>query len=189
MKKQLIGLTFLLGLTTSAFAQPEQYVIDSTHTYPSFEVNHLGFSLQRGQFNKTTGKITIDPVKQTGSADITIDTSSLDSGFAKRDEHLKGEGFFHVAKYPTMTFKSNQFIFEGKTLKAVEGQLTLLGMTKPVRLEINHFHNGVNPLSQKVTYGANAVTTIKRSAFGMNTFVPAISDDVKLNIQIEAIKN
>lgn len=189
MKKQLVSLAFLLGLTTGAFAQTEHYTIDSTHTYPSFEVNHMGFSLQRGQFNKTTGNIALDPEKQIGSMDVSIETNSLASGFAKRDEHLKGEGFFNVAKYPTMTFKSNHLIFEGKTLKAVEGQLTLLGVTKPVRLEVNYFHVGVNPMTQKVTYGANAITTIKRSAFGMNTFLPAIGDDVKLNIQIEAFKN
>lgn len=189
MKKTLVTLSLLtLGLSNIALAQTENYTVDSSHTYPQFSVSHLGFSIQRGQFQNTTGTVALDLEKRTGSVDIKVDTNSLNSGFAKRDEHLKGDAFFNVQKFPAITFKSKKLVFSGKTLKSVEGDLTLLGVTKPVTLAVSHFHSGVNPISQKATVGAEASAKIKRSDYGMKTFLPAVGDDITINIQIEANK-
>ncbi len=172
-------------LSANVFAA-DNYVVESSHTFPSFEISHLGFSMQRGRFNTTTGKIVLDGAKST--VEVSIDTNSLDTGLDKLEEHLKGEDFFNVAQYPAMTFKSTHVKFKDKTLTSVEGDLTLHGVTKPVVLTVDHFKCGDNPITKKPTCGANAVTTIKRSDFGITKYLPAVGDDVKIAIQIEAVK-
>jgi polyisoprenoid-binding protein YceI len=188
MKKTLIAIAILGFATTSALAQEATYAIEATHTFPSFEVNHLGFSTHRGRFNKTSGSIKVDMAAKKGAIDVVVDTASVDTGHDKLENHLKAEDFFNVAKFPTMTFKSNTLKFEGDKLVSATGDLTLLGVTKPVTLTVNAFKCGANPISKKETCGADVTTSIKRSEFGMKTYVPAIGDDVKITIQIEALK-
>lgn len=186
--KKIIASTLFAAIATSAFAAPEVYTIDPSHTLPSFEVNHLGYSTQRGSFDKTSGTITLDLEKKTGAADIKIDTTSLRTGWEKRDTHLKSEDFFNTEKFPAMTFKGTDFKFNGDKLVSVGGQLTLLGVTKPVTLQIASFKCAPHPMSKKPACGAEAVATIKRSEFGMSAYVPAVSDEVTLRIQVEASK-
>lgn len=188
MQKTLIA-AILASATAMAWAAPESYTIDSTHTYPSFAVNHLGFSTARGVFEKTSGKVVIDRAAKTGSIDITIDTASLTTNLAKRDEHLKSPDFFNVAQFPTMTFKSDKLKFKGDKLVGVDGQLTLLGVTKPVSLKVNNSTFGEHPMMKKAWAGADASAVIKRSEFGMNTYVPAVGDEVNITLQIEAMKD
>jgi polyisoprenoid-binding protein YceI len=177
----------------AAFALPaaaaDSYTIDPGHTYPSFEVNHLGFSTMRGTFDATSGTVTLDPAAGTGSIEITIDTASIDTGHAKRDEHLKTDEFFNVAQFPSMTFKSNKLKFNGDKLAGADGELTLLGVTRPVSLAVTSFHCGPHPMNKKQVCGANASATIKRSEFGMKTYVPAVGDEVKISIEVEAFRN
>ena len=173
----------------TAQAAPETYTIDSTHTFPSFEINHLGFSTQRGRFNKTTGNIVLDRAAKKASVDITIDTNSISTGFEKLENHLRSEDFFNTAKFPTITFKSTGAKFEGDKLAAVSGNLTMHGVTKPVTLAVTAFHCGMNPVYKKDACGADAEATLKRSDFGINYALPAVSDQVKLLIQIEGHKN
>ncbi|MGL4995297.1 MAG: YceI family protein [Deefgea sp.] len=186
--KKIITAALFSAIASSAFAAPEVYTIDPSHTYPTFEVNHLGYSIQRGSFEKTSGTVTLDMEKKTGAADINIDTTSLRTGWEKRDAHLKGEDFFNAEKFPTMSFKSADFKFNGDKLASVAGNLTLLGVTKPVTLQVTGFKCSAHPMSKKPTCGADAITTIKRSDFGMAAYVPAVSDEVTLRIQIEASK-
>jgi polyisoprenoid-binding protein YceI len=167
----------------------DSYSLDVRHTFPSFEVNHLGFSLQRGRFNKTAGKITLDVAAKKGTADITIDAASVDTGLDKLEEHLRGEDFFNVAKHPTITFKSDKFTFEGDKVKSVSGNLTMLGVTKPVTLTAAYFNCAVHPMAKKQACGGDFVTTVKRSEFGMKYALPAVADDVTLRIQVEAFKD
>ena len=188
MKLALIAAATSLALTAPAFAA-DSYTADPTHTYPSFEINHLGFSTTRGSFEKSQGKITLDPAAKSGSIDITVDTASISTGLAKRDDHLRGEDFFNVAKFPTMTFKASKLRFSGDKLVGADGDLTLLGVTKPVSLTIDSFVCGNHPMNKKPLCGANATTTIKRSEWGMKAYVPAVSDEVKIAIQIEAFKD
>jgi len=181
------------ALIASAFALPaiaaDSYTIDPNHTFPGFEINHLGFSYLRGTFNSSSGKIVLDPAAKGGSMDISIDTASVSTGQAKRDEHLRSDEFFNSAKYPNMTFKSNKLKYSGNKLAGADGELTLLGVTKPVSLTVTYFNCGVHPMSKKTVCGGNATATIKRSDFGMTSFAPALGDEVKLLISAEANKD
>jgi polyisoprenoid-binding protein YceI len=188
MQRTLAAVLLSSSLALPAFAA-DSYTADPSHTYPNFEVSHLGFSTSRGVFEKTSGKITLDTAAKSGTIDITIDTASLHTGWPKRDDHLKSEEFFNVAKFPTMTYKSSKLKFDGDKLTGVDGELTLLGVTKPVNLAVTDFKCANHPMTKKPMCGANATATIKRSEFGMSTYVPAIGDEVKIEIQIEALKD
>lgn len=188
MKKALIAIAIAGTLSTSAFAA-ETYTIDARHTFPSFEVSHLGFSIQRGRFNKTSGTFMLDVASRSGSIDISIDASSIDTGLAELEKHMQGEDFFDTAKYPTITFKSKSLRFEGEKLTGVDGDFTMLGVTRPVSLKVDHFKCAPHPMNKKAMCGANATTTIKRSEFGMTKYVPAVGDEVKIAIQVEAFRD
>ncbi|MEQ6289344.1 YceI family protein [Vogesella sp. GCM10023246] len=169
-----------------AVAAPANYDVDPTHTFAGYEVNHLGLSLQHGTFTKVSGKLSVDEAAKKGSVDVSIDANSLQTFLGDRDTHLKSADFFNVAKFPTLTYKSTAVVFKGDKPATVQGNLTLLGVTKPVTLTLARVSKGKNPMTGVETWGANAVATIKRSDFGMKTFVPAIGDEVKLNITLEA---
>lgn len=188
MKTKLLAAVLAVGMSASSFAA-DTYVLDSAHTYPTFEINHLGYSTTRGRFDKTEGKIMLDMAARTGSLDATIYTGSLSTGFDKRDAHVKSEDFFNVEKFPTVAVKANKFVFNGDVLVAAEGTLTILGVTKPVKLDVSNFKCGAHPMSKKAMCGAEVRTTIKRSDFGMTTFLPAIGDEVKIMVQVEAAKS
>ena len=198
MKSRLTLLTLSLALLAAplaATAAPESYPLDPTHTYPSFHVEHWGLSQMHGRFDKTSGKFSFDRVAKTGSTELSIDAASLTTGDSvkgnrpqSRDDHLKGADFFNVKEFPTLTFKSTKVTFTGDLPSAVDGNLTLLGVTKPVTLTFERFKCGQNPFSKKDRCGGNAVGKIKRSDFGMKYAVPAVADDVTLRIQVEAFK-
>ncbi len=147
----------------------------------------MGFSLQRGSFGKATGKVTVDRAAKKGSVEVTIDTTSIKTIDPRLDTHAKSEDFFNVAKYPTMTFKSTNLTFEGDRVVALDGELTLLGVTKPVTLKVSNEVCGEHPINKKPMCGAEATTTIKRSEWGMKYGAPrAVSDEVKITIPAAA---
>lgn len=183
-----LSLIFAALLAAPAWAA-DNYTIDSRHTFPVFEVNHLGFSTQRGRFNQSSGKITLDTKARKGSVDLTIDAGSLDMGFDKWDEHMKSEDFFNVEFYPTIRFVSNKLVFDGDKVVAAEGDFTLLGVTKPLKLTVSNFHCAPHPMNKKPTCGADISATLKRSEFGMTKYVPAVSDEVRISVPVEAIKD
>lgn len=189
MAFKLFFTALLLGL--SAIASGHDYVIDPSHTYASFEIDHLGFSTQRGQFNQSSGKVQFDPAAQQGEIDITIDANSLNTGFNLRDDILRSETWFNTSAFPYILFRSQHFIFDQENSDqnkpvAVEGQLTLLGETRPMRLEITRFKCGLNLVSRKQSCGADAFGRLKRSDFGLQNSIPFIGDEVRLRIQVEA---
>lgn len=189
MNARLATFALASGLfAATAVAAPETYNIDPTHTFPSFEVGHLGFSTQRGRFNTTSGAIVLDREKKTAKVDIKIDAASISTGLPKLEDHLRNPDFFDVAKHPTISFQSTGARFEGDKLAALDGKLTMRGVTKPVTLNLTSFYCGMNPIVKKPACGADAETTIKRSDFGINYALPAVRDDVKLLVQIEAHK-
>lgn len=185
--------TLLLALTAigsnTAFAAPESYTIDPSHTYPSFEADHMGVSVWRGKFDKTTGSVTLDRAAKTGSLDIAIDAASLDFGHAKMNEHAKGPDMFNVEKYPTITYTAKSFKFDGDKPVAVNGDLTLLGVTKPVTLTINKFKCIEHPMLKREVCGGDASAEFKRTDFGLSYGTPRFAPEVKLQIQVEALKN
>lgn len=189
MKQLLAAAALSAVLVAPAFAASDTYTIDPKHTFPVFEVNHLGFSVQHGRFDKTTGTVTLDKAAKTGSVDVTIDVASLSMGFEEWNQHMLDEKFFDVKKYPTMTYKAGKFKFKGDALTEVDGELTLHGVTKPVALKVEHFKCGLHPMMKKDMCGAVVSTTIKRSEFGMDTYVPMVGDEIKISFGIEAYKN
>lgn len=189
-KKLTNAIVFTLtGLVAAPAFAADSYTVDSRHTYPMFEVNHMGFSTQRGRFNQSSGKITLDTAAKKGSVELTIETASLDMGLDKWDEHLKSEDFFNVAQFPTMRFTSDKLVFDGDKVVAAEGRFTLLGITQPLTLTVSNFRCAPNPMNKKQTCGADITTTFKRSEFGMSKYVPGVSDEVKISTPVEAIKD
>lgn len=186
--KRAIILALTASCAISSFATPVTYVVDSNHTFPSFSYTHLGFSTQQSRFDKTTGKITLDRAAKTGSLDISIDTRSVNTSSELFNGHLKGEDYFNVDKFPSITFKSSNFKFEGDKLSAINGDLTIKGITKPVTLAVTSFNCAPHPFTKIEMCGANASTKIKRSEFNAGKNAPAVSDDVTLNIVVEAAK-
>lgn len=172
---------------TSAWAAPQTYVIDNTHTFPSFSYDHMGLSTQLSKFKDTSGTVVFDREAQTGSVDIVIDTTSVETGFPTFNEHIQGEDFLDTAKFPEATFKSTGVIFENGQPAKINGDLTIKGITKPVTLTVTSFANKEHPMLKKNAIGANAYTTIKRSEFNAGKFAPAVGDEVRINIAIEAI--
>jgi len=175
-------------LIKPVLAEPVSYSVDPKHTYASFEINHLGLSTARGRFDRTSGSIALDAAAGSGSIEIVIDTASIDTGLAKRDEHLRREEFFNVAQYPTITFVARSLIFEGDRLVKADGELTMLGRTRPVSLQITHFACGEHPIHHKPACGADAETRIRRSDWGMTTYLPTIGDEISIHIGVEAFR-
>ncbi|MCK6372942.1 MAG: YceI family protein [Zoogloea sp.] len=176
------------AVTAPALAAPAGYTVDPNHTFPVFEVDHLGFSTQRGRFNKTSGKITLDTAARQGSVDVTIDATSIDMGFAKWNENMRGENYFNTDAHPTITFKADKLVFDGERPVSADGSLTMLGVTKPVTLTIKRFRCAPHPLNKRETCGADVVATLKRSEFGMTKYIPSVGDEVRLLIAVEAFR-
>jgi len=184
-------------MPVAAVASPETYTMDPTHTTPNFSVAHFGMSTVYGQFEYATGKVTLDRAAKTGSLEVKIPTGTISTGDSKRpgssartrDDHLRSADFFNVAEFPDMVFKSSKLNFAGDKPESVEGTLTLLGVTKPVKLAFTHFNCGPNPFTKKDMCGADLAGSIKRSDFGMKFGLPAIGDDIKLMIAVEAYKD
>ncbi|MEO8627086.1 MAG: YceI family protein [Betaproteobacteria bacterium] len=190
MKTTMIAITLAVQVSTMTMASAaDSYTIDPRHTFPIYEISHLGFSTQRGRFDKSSGKITLDRAAKTGSAEVIIDTTSIDTGVDKLNEHLRSDDFFDTAKYPSMTFKGSKILFNGDVPTSISGELTLMGVTKPVTLTVARFNCAPHPMLKKEVCGADAVATIKRGEFGMTKFAPAIGDEVKLLLNVEAIKD
>jgi polyisoprenoid-binding protein YceI len=180
-------LTFAAG---SALAQPVTYEVDPGHTYPSFEADHMGgLSIWRGKLEKTSGTIVLDKDKSTGTVDIIVDTSSVDFGQEKLNEHAKSPDLFDVAKYPKATYKGTLVNFKNGVPTEVQGEFTLHGVTKPLTLHINQFLCKPNPMTKKEVCGADASGTFNRKDYGMS-FGEAygFKMNVKLAIQVEAVR-
>jgi polyisoprenoid-binding protein YceI len=187
--KQLIIALLASGITATAFAAVDSYTIDPGHTYPSFEADHMGLSVLRGKYTKTSGSVTLDRAAKTGTLDIKIDADSLDFGNEKLNKHAKSPDMFDVAKFGDVTYKSKSVTFKGDVPISIEGDLTLHGVTKPVTLNINKFKCIEHPMLKKEVCGADASATFNRGDFGISFGLPRFAPEVKLAIEVEAIKN
>jgi polyisoprenoid-binding protein YceI len=177
------------GTVSSAFAA-DTYTIDPSHTYPSFEADHMGVSIFRGKFTKTSGTVNLDRAAKTGTMEITVDTSSIDFGHAKLNEHAKGADMFDVTKYPTAIYKGTAIKFDGDKPVSVEGTLTLHGVTKPLTLAINKFNCIQHPMLKREVCGGDASASFNRADFGIDYGAKyGFSMETKLAIQVEAIKS
>ena len=139
MKKQLLlSAVLTVAAVSSAQAQSANFTVEPTHTFVTFEAKHFATSTNRGRFDKTEGTITLDRSAKRGTADISIDMASINTGTAPFNTHLKGKDLFNAVEFPKAQFVGDKFSFEGDKVTSVAGNLTMLGKTLPVVVgEIN----------------------------------------------------
>ena len=182
-------LAALAALVAAPVAAQETYVIDPAHSKPVYEVRHMGYSLQRGTLGRASGKVTLDRAAKKGTVDLTLDLAGVSTGDPRLDAAIKGEKFFNVEKFPTATFRAANVVFDGDRVVAVDGELTMIGVTKPVKLDVVDFVCGDNPFNKKPMCGGNAQATIRRSEWGMTANLPlAPADEVRLLIPFEGYR-
>lgn len=168
------------------------YKLDPAHTFGHFEVAHMGLSTMHGRIDVKSGTVKLDPNGNDSYVKVTLDPASVNTGNAARDEHLRDmDGFFNVKKYPTMTFESTTVTFDGDDADeaTVKGRLTMHGVTQPVTLNVDDIACRINPLEKSLySCGFSAETTLRRSDFGMNAYLPLVGDKIELSIDAEASK-
>ncbi len=186
--KRFAPLLIAFAFSAPAFAVPETFIIDNNHTNPSFSYSHFGFTIQTARFNKTSGSVVLDRTAKTGAVDVVIDTRSVDTVSPQLNEHIQGPDFLDTAAFPTATFKSTKVAFDGDRPVAIDGNLTMKGVTRPITLKVTSYQLAPHPFAKKDAIGANAVATVKRSEFNAGKYAPNVGDDVTISIAIEAIK-
>jgi polyisoprenoid-binding protein YceI len=186
MHKTLVGAVFAALGSSAVWAQAEQLIIDPGHTFPTFEVRHLGLATQRGRFNHTSGQLALDLKAGTGSVTVSIAADSADTGNPELDRLLRGKFYLDPAEYPEITYKSTAMIFENQKPVLVKGDLTFLGQTRPVDLKVVGF--GCSRLPFLGTRcGADLTANFLRSDFGMTAMLGFVGDEVTMVIQVEAV--
>lgn len=191
MNKSFVLLLPWLALAGAANAAPVAYDIEPTHTYPSFEADHMGgLSVWRGKFDRTSGRIVLDKAARTGSVEVVVDTTSIDFGLDKMNEKAKSEEMFDVARYPRATYKGRLAGFKEGAPSEVVGEFTLLGVARPLTLRINSFKCMPQPMKQnREVCGADAIATFNRADFGMDAGKKyGFRMEVTLRIQVEAMQ-
>jgi polyisoprenoid-binding protein YceI len=195
MKRVVLAGALLAAFPLAANAQAETYKVDPIHSFPHFGVDHFGVSTIWGRFDKMSGTFTIDRAAKKGSVELVIETATVTTGDTDkgsrprtRDEHLRQADFFNVAEFPRMTYKSTNVKFNGDNPAEIEGQLTLLGVTKPVTIKLDRWTCKDHPISKKPMCGGNASGSFKRTDFGMKYGTPALGDEIRLMINFEGYK-
>ena len=188
-----ISLTVLLTTAFAAggvYAQTASYKVDPTHTYATWEAKHFGTSTSHGHWDKTEGEISLDKAAKTGKAEITIDMATINTGVAPFNTHLKSDAFFDVANHPTAKFVGDKFKFEGDKVTEVAGIMTIRGKSNPAVMKAVGFNCYNHPALNREVCGGDFETVIKRSLYGVNWGLSNLvtTDDVKVSIQVEAIK-
>jgi len=191
IKKAGATLAVVAGLSGAAFSAQaaDSYKLDPTHTSVIFIVNHLGFSDYQGRFGGVTGELTLDREDPSASsASITIDLNQIDSGVEALDNHMKTADFFNVEEFPTATFTSTSVELVGDNAATVTGDLTLLGETKPLVLDVTLSGEGTHPMTGDEVVGFSADGVVTRTDYGMDFLVPGVGDEVTLQISSEFLK-
>jgi polyisoprenoid-binding protein YceI len=184
----LTSLFLSLGAAGPAHAQTSTYTIDPSHTFVTWEAMHYGTSTSRGRFDKKEGSIQMDRAAKSGRIDVTIDTSSISTGLAFFDKALRGKNFFDTDNHPTARFVADRINFDGNNVQSAAGQLTMLGKTLPVTVTALRFNCYESPFVKREVCGGDFEATVQRSLWGMTSAIPSASDNVKLLIQVEAVK-
>lgn len=170
-------------------AHAADYAIDPTHTFVTFEIDHFATSTNRARFDKKEGSVSFDRAAKTGKVEITIDTTSVNSGTPAFNKHLQSADILNAEKYPTAKFVGDKFVFNGDKVAEVSGNLTLLDKTLPVTLKATKFNCYQSPMLKREVCGGDFETTLTRSQFGVNYGLNyGFSDSVRLLIQVEAVK-
>ncbi len=183
-----LALTLAVASSTSATAEPATYLFDTVHSQVHASASHLGFSNSTARFPITRGRLVFDPADWSGaSVEATIDATGLDFGDATWNEHMRAAQFFNTAEFPKLTFRSTKAGGSGNRGTA-EGELTMLGQAHPVVLDVTFNQLADHAFSKKPTIGFSATASLKRSAWGMDAYVPNIGDEVTIRIEVEAAR-
>ncbi len=188
MKRILFATAAVVMFAMPVAAQAaETYNFDPNHTNINWNANHFGFSNPSGRFGLKEGTLVLDDAAPANSSvNVTIDVTGLVTGIPKFDEHLKSADFLDAEKFPEATFKSTNVETGADNTAKVTGDLTLHGVTKPVVLDVKLNKQGENPMSKIKSVGFSGKTVIKRSEFGIDKYVPNVSDEVTIAIEAEA---
>ncbi|WP_083100652.1 YceI family protein [Pseudophaeobacter leonis] len=188
--KKILFAAALAGLSASAaMAAPEKYVLDSSHSQVVFNYNHLGFSTSWGMFSGFSGEIMFDQdAPANSSVSVSMPLNSMFTGWEARFDHFMSKDFFGAAGDEQITFKSTKIEVTGDKTAKITGDLTLNGVTKSVVLDATLNQVGDHPMAGKPWAGFNATTTLVRSDYGLGKFAPYVSDEVSLQISVEAMK-
>lgn len=179
---QEAGTPEMPGAADVARVSGGTYTVDPDHTQVIWTVDHMGFSPLTGMFGKMSGTLVLDPkAPEDAKLDIKIPLAGLVVTSEEFGKHLASPDFFDTAKFAEASFKSTNVTAEG-TEGAIEGELTLHGVTRPITLETTFFGAGINPMTKAENIGFVATTTIKRSEFGLGFAVPIVSDEVELDV-------
>ena len=189
LAKTLVISSTLAITTLASAAMPTQWELDNSHTRVGFEVEHLGFSTTMGRFDKVDGTLNYNmKAPEATQMSFVIDTNSINTAWEARDEHLRKDEFFNVAKYPTMTFKSTQVDFINPIQAKVTGDFTLLGKTMPLTLDVTLKKLADSPMTKEPVIGFRATGNIDRAAYGMTAFAQGITTNVPIQIDGELIE-
>ncbi len=189
LAKTLVISSALAVTTLASAAMPTQWELDDSHTRVGFEVEHLGFSTTMGRFDKVDGTLNYNmKAPEATQMSFVIDTNSINTAWEARDEHLRKDEFFNVAKYPTMTFKSTQVDFINPIQAKVTGDFTLLGKTMPLTLDVTLKKLADSPMTKEPVIGFRATGNIDRAAYGMTAFAQGITTNVPIQIDGELIE-
>lgn len=186
MKNNTLVLSLLLCVAPILQAATQQYTIDPLHSSVLWQVSHFGFSQSSGKW-MAQGIIELDKDNyQNSQVNVTINVDDIVTGVKELDKHLKNKLFFDVQTYPQATFVSYKIEGTQNKVTKVLGNLTVRGITKPIVLEVKRQKKGINPITEKETIGFSASAQLKRSVFELNSLLPGVSDEVTLDIEVEA---
>lgn len=195
MIRRIVLGAIAVVMPLAAAAQVDGYTVDPIHSYVNFTVDHLGFTTIHGRFDKSSGKATVDRAARKGTVELVIEAASVSTGdndkgtrARSRDEHLRAADFFNVTEFPRIIFKGS-VNFSGEGASDVAGQVTLLGVTRPVAFKMERWRCGAHPFNKREMCGGYATGKVRRSDFGMKFGIPGISDEVALMIGFEAYKD
>ena len=179
------ALAVLVGVVAATTAQAgERYAIDRSHTLVQFSVDRFGFNAIIGTFFNVEGSVLLDDATPSNSSvEARIVVASLTSGDATRDGHLAGALWFNAARFPEMTFRSTSVAVQGGNMARVTGDLTILGVARPVTLDVRLNKRGIDPATKLEAAGFSATAQLKRSDFGMTTAGKLIGDEVQIRIE------
>lgn len=179
------------GLALGGMARAaDTYTLDTAHSAPSFSFTHLGVTTQSGHFDRASGRVVLDLAARKGSVTYEVDASSLNMGFGTETADSPGVRLFQVLRFPTIRYVSRRLQFDAAgRVVAADGQLTLLGVTRPVMLQVEHFQCSVSEINHKPMCAGDISTVIRRSEWGMTQYLPGISDEITLHVPVEAYRD
>jgi polyisoprenoid-binding protein YceI len=168
----------------------EHYTFDGAHSLPEFSFTHAGLTTQTGRFDSVRGSFVLDTLARTGSVHYEIDAASLDMGFGTEQPDSPGFRLFAVQRFPKITFDADRLVFGPQAqVVAAEGTLRLLGVARTERVRVDHFKCALNPMNARQMCAGEISATLKRSDFGMLDYIPAISDQIRVRVPVEAYKD